>query len=85
MLTLTERVGCHFRGTAVSRAQHNLWRDHGLVVPLAVNIAAQRLLAGDVAGQVAARMAEYAVEPGRLTLEITESVLIADPDRVAGV
>ena len=64
-------------------AQHNVWRDKGLVVPLAVNIAAQRLLAGDFAGQVAARIAEYAIEPGHLTLEITENVLIADPDRVA--
>jgi EAL domain-containing protein (putative c-di-GMP-specific phosphodiesterase class I) len=73
----------HVLGTAL--AQHNVWRDKGLVVPLAVNIAAQRLLAGDFAGQVAARMAEHAIEPGQLTLEITENVLIADPDRVAGI
>jgi EAL domain-containing protein (putative c-di-GMP-specific phosphodiesterase class I) len=50
-----------------------------------VNIAAQRLLAGDFAGQVAARMAEYAIKPGHLTLEITENVLIADPERVATI
>src|SRR5262249_52992028 len=31
----------HVLGTAL--AQHNLWRDKGLIVPLAVNIAAQRL------------------------------------------
>jgi diguanylate cyclase (GGDEF)-like protein len=73
----------HVLGTAL--AQHNLWRDQGLVVPLAVNIAAQRLLAGDFAGQVAARVAEHSIEPGHLTLEITENVLIADPDRVAGI
>jgi diguanylate cyclase len=70
---------------ATALAQHNLWRDKGLVVPLAVNIAAQRLLAGDFAGQVAARMAEYAIQPGHLTLEITENVLIADPERVAKI
>ncbi|HEV2371389.1 MAG TPA: EAL domain-containing protein [Streptosporangiaceae bacterium] len=85
MLILTERVGWPLQWCGGEQGRHHLRRDHGLVVPLAVNIAAQCLLAGHFAGHVAARIAEYAIEPGHLTLEITENVLIADPDRVAGV
>src|SRR5207244_3425044 len=65
--------------------QHDRWRDEGMVLPLAVNVATQCLLADTFADRVAAALARHRAEPGHLTLEITESALIADPDRAAAV
>jgi len=65
--------------------QHDRWRDEGVVLPLAVNVATQCLLADTFADRVAAALARHRAEPGHLTLEITESALIADPDRAAAV
>jgi EAL domain-containing protein (putative c-di-GMP-specific phosphodiesterase class I) len=51
------------------------WRDDGLVVQrLAVNVSLVQFVLGDFADTVRNAVERHGIEPGRLTLEITESV-----------
>jgi diguanylate cyclase (GGDEF)-like protein/PAS domain S-box-containing protein len=52
---------------------------------LSVNLSAKQLQHESIVEDVAEILAESGLEPGCLTLEITESVLIADPDAAAKV
>ena len=65
--------------------QHRAWRDGGLVLPIAVNVAANCLLDDAFPEQVAGLLEEYGMAPGLLTLEITESAMITDQTRAAGI
>ena len=49
-------------------------------VAVAVNLSARQLMRGDVAHLVARTLRRTGIEPGCLTLEITETVLIDEPD-----
>jgi len=62
--------------------QHREWLADGMRVPVAVNIATRCLLDPDFPARVRDLLAEHEVSADQLTLEITESALIADP--VAG-
>jgi diguanylate cyclase (GGDEF)-like protein len=64
-------------------AQITRWRAMGLDVPVAVNVSARDVHSPGFAGAVAARLARYHVPPGSLQLEITEHVLLEDPQRAA--
>jgi len=57
------------------------WEDGGAPVSIAVNLAAPNLLDRDVAPDVARALARRGVAPERLTLEITEGVIMADSGR----
>jgi diguanylate cyclase (GGDEF)-like protein len=57
------------------------WRDSGHDLSVAVNLSAANLLDGDLGEHVKASLAEYGLPGGVLRLEITEDVLMADPDR----
>ncbi|MGW7359177.1 putative bifunctional diguanylate cyclase/phosphodiesterase [Streptomyces sp. NPDC054802] len=59
------------------------WRAQGLEVPVAVNVSPRDVHAPGFAGAVAARLARHGVPPGALQLEITEHVLLEDPQRAA--
>ena len=48
---------------------------------VAVNISARHLLHGDLVAEVAVALAEAGLEPAALTLELTESTLVRDPER----
>jgi EAL domain-containing protein (putative c-di-GMP-specific phosphodiesterase class I) len=61
--------------------QHRKWKRTGRLLPVAVNIATRSLLDPGFPDRVAAMLAEHAVAPGQLTLEITESALITDATR----
>jgi len=54
-------------------------------VPVAVNVATRRLLDTAFPDRVAELLAEYDAAAGDLTLEITESTVIADPPRTMAV
>ncbi len=61
--------------------QMNAWDAEGVCdLPVAVNVSARQLSEGGFAEQVAKIIAESNVKPQRLELEITESLLIDDPD-----
>ncbi|MFJ1736442.1 putative bifunctional diguanylate cyclase/phosphodiesterase [Streptomyces sp. NPDC088254] len=59
------------------------WRSQGLDVPVAVNVSPRDVHTPGFAGSVAARLARHGVPAGSLQLEITEHVLLEDPQRAA--
>ncbi|MFI8951849.1 putative bifunctional diguanylate cyclase/phosphodiesterase [Streptomyces sp. NPDC053750] len=59
------------------------WRSQGLFVPVAVNVSPRDVHTPGFAGAVAARLARHGVPAGALQLEITEHVLLEDPQRAA--
>ncbi|MGW5235210.1 putative bifunctional diguanylate cyclase/phosphodiesterase [Streptomyces nodosus] len=59
------------------------WRAQGLRVPVAVNVSPRDVHTPGFAGAVAARLARHGVPAGALQLEITEHVLLEDPQRAA--
>ncbi|AXK37451.1 bifunctional diguanylate cyclase/phosphodiesterase [Streptomyces armeniacus] len=67
--------------TALEQVAH--WRRNGLTVPVAVNVSPRDVHSPGFAGAVAARLARHGVPPGALQLEITEHVLLEDPQRAA--
>ncbi|GAA4569646.1 cyclic Di-GMP phosphodiesterase RmdB [Actinocorallia cavernae] len=59
------------------------WRSGGIRVPVAVNVSPRDVHTPGFAGSVAARLARHGVPAGALQLEITEHVLLEDPQRAA--
>ncbi|WP_070194968.1 putative bifunctional diguanylate cyclase/phosphodiesterase [Streptomyces oceani] len=59
------------------------WWSDGLTVPVAVNVSPRDVHSPGFAGAVAARLARHGVPPGALQLEITEHVLLEEPQRAA--
>jgi EAL domain-containing protein (putative c-di-GMP-specific phosphodiesterase class I) len=66
-----------------SLAQRRAWRDEGLEIDLAVNVAGRDLADGRFPDEVAHALAEHRVDPSWLELEITESVLLSDRVRTS--
>ncbi|MEU0371620.1 bifunctional diguanylate cyclase/phosphodiesterase [Streptomyces sp. NPDC006283] len=64
-------------------AQVAKWRAQGLHVPVAVNVSPRDVHTPGFAGAVAARLARHGVPAAALQLEITEHVLLEDPQRAA--
>ncbi|MFC9175510.1 MULTISPECIES: bifunctional diguanylate cyclase/phosphodiesterase [unclassified Streptomyces] len=64
-------------------AQVARWRAQGLFVPVAVNVSPRDVHTPGFAGGVAARLARHGVPAAALQLEITEHVLLEDPQRAA--
>ncbi|WP_237657656.1 sensor domain-containing phosphodiesterase [Cronobacter dublinensis] len=54
------------------------WQAHGIMLPLSVNVSSLQLLNRDLVQTMLQRLARYAIAPGTLTLEMTESQRIAD-------
>ncbi|WP_379654899.1 putative bifunctional diguanylate cyclase/phosphodiesterase [Pseudoxanthomonas sp. UC19_8] len=62
------------------------WHEAGLThLSVAVNVSALQLQRGDLADVVARVLAEAGVNPSRLELELTESVLMANPEQSSSV
>ena len=60
------------------------WRAEGFELGMAVNISTRNLLDEALPPMVAAALARHGVPASSLTLEITESTIIADPARTVG-
>jgi diguanylate cyclase (GGDEF)-like protein len=58
------------------------WSAAGLHLRAALNVSVRDLHTGEIADQIADRLARYGLSPERLQLEITEGALMADPRRV---
>ncbi len=61
--------------------QQREWKDKGIDTRVAVNLSARHLMDEGCAAQVELLLATHGVAPSALELEITESAIIADPDR----
>jgi diguanylate cyclase len=62
--------------------QCRAWLDRGWRLPVAVNVSANCFLDRSFADNVRAILNHYRVAPQLLTLEITETTIVSDPDRV---
>ncbi|WP_410813152.1 putative bifunctional diguanylate cyclase/phosphodiesterase [Micromonospora sp. 067-2] len=58
------------------------WSAAGIGLRAALNVSVRDLHTGEIADQIAERLARYQVPAERLQLEITEGALMADPRRV---
>ena len=61
------------------------WRRMGLIMPVSVNLSTRDLQDVRLTDTIESALSEASVPPGMLEIEITESVLAADPDRAHDV
>jgi EAL domain-containing protein (putative c-di-GMP-specific phosphodiesterase class I) len=66
-------------------AQAAVWRGRGLDLRMSVNLSASNLLDAALPGRVAGLLQEHGLPTESLVLEVTESVLLTDPDRSLAV
>ncbi|KQQ32364.1 hypothetical protein ASF61_15085 [Duganella sp. Leaf126] len=60
-------------------AQLAAWRDQGLaLLPVSINVSPRQFGYGSVAAQLARHLADHALAPALLEVEITESAMVAD-------
>ncbi|HEV7666127.1 MAG TPA: EAL domain-containing protein [Chloroflexota bacterium] len=65
--------------------QCRVWRDNGLVMPVAVNLSMRNLHESDLVETITAALAASQLPSSALELEITESSLMVYPDLALGV
>ena len=58
-----------------------VWRTHGLPLSIAVNVSARDLCGGELADRVEASLQAHGIAADLLHLEVTESALLAEPER----
>jgi diguanylate cyclase (GGDEF)-like protein len=61
------------------------WRELGLHLGMSVNLSARNLLDPELAAQIQSLLREHGVAPTQLTVEVTESATMADPERAVTV
>ena len=66
-------------------AQCRAWQDDGLQLGVAVNLSVRNLYDPSFSDEVARLLDRWGIEPHMLELEITESVIMADPMRATAV
>ena len=84
-IPVAEHSGLMYRLTDVviemALLQTAAWQRAGMTVPMAVNVSFRDLLDPDFTQRLTHRLDAFGLDPGLLTLEITERVLTADMDR----
>ena len=61
--------------------RHDWQRPHATGIDMSVNVSAHQFMAGGFADTVASVLATISTDPGQLTLEVTETVLVRDERR----
>jgi EAL domain-containing protein (putative c-di-GMP-specific phosphodiesterase class I) len=61
------------------------WEENGIVLPVSVNCSARNLLEEDLPEALENALQRHRLPPDRLTLEVTETILIEDPERALEV
>jgi len=61
--------------------QIRAWHDRGLMLKMAVNMSGRTLFDNDVVGRIESLLGAAGVDPHWLTVEVTESSVMADQDR----
>jgi len=62
--------------------QQRKWQDEGISVPVSINISSRQFSANDLLADVTHALAKTGCDPKMIELEITESILIDEPDTV---
>ncbi|HXN03278.1 MAG TPA: EAL domain-containing protein [Candidatus Acidoferrum sp.] len=65
--------------------QFREWDDRGLTLPMAINLTASILDDNDFPVELCAALEAGCVSPAGIALELTESVVMAKPDRTMGI
>lgn len=65
--------------------QCRAWKDRGLDISVAVNESMRNLHDPELPQRLRALLAQYGLAPGDVTIEITESMIMADPQRALQV
>ena len=65
--------------------QARAWQDEGIEVPIAINLAAANILDAALPDAVAERLAHHGVPGHRLTCELSEHTVMADPRRATEI
>jgi diguanylate cyclase (GGDEF)-like protein/PAS domain S-box-containing protein len=65
--------------------QHMQWRTQKLDLSIAVNLSARNLIDDRIVEQIERCIRDYALAPGALELEITETTLMHDPERAVAL
>jgi diguanylate cyclase (GGDEF)-like protein len=66
-------------------AQLVRWGERGICLRMSVNLSARNLLDPELPGQIFELLRRHRVSAGQLTVEVTESATMADPERAVGV
>ncbi len=61
--------------------QYADWREQGVTVGISYNLSPRQMWTKHLAEKLLGKLANYDVEPSAITIEITESTAMADPDR----
>ena len=61
--------------------QDAMWRAEGLTLEISFNLSPRQLWQTDVVDKILARLEPSGMDPARLTVEITESTAMTDPER----
>jgi EAL domain-containing protein (putative c-di-GMP-specific phosphodiesterase class I) len=61
-----------------SVVQCRRWRDHGLDVPVSVNLSPDLLIDGDIAGRIEAKVRGYDLPAHRVVIEVSEAAVAHD-------
>jgi diguanylate cyclase (GGDEF)-like protein/PAS domain S-box-containing protein len=65
--------------------QDRVWREQGLELDISFNLSPRQLWQDDVADRIVTPILESGMDPTRVTVEITESTAMTDPDRTLGM
>ncbi len=65
--------------------QDALWRAEGLSLEISFNLSPRQLWQPDVVDKVISRLEPAGMDPARLTVEITESTAMTDPERTQAI
>lgn len=85
-IPLAERIGLirpltHWMLNAAAH-QGDIWRAAGLHVPMAINLSIHNLLERDLVDRMNRILSQLGMQTGLLQLEVTESAIMKDPERV---
>lgn len=65
--------------------QSRAWRDQGLCLDVAVNLSARDLMDDDLPVYISDALRSYRIDPGQLTIEVTESAVMRDLEKCISV
>ena len=82
-MSLLEPIGDWVLGALAQQVLE--WREAGLEPHVSFNVSPRQLHRPDFAEELAARLEELAIDPSWLTMELTESATLREPERIGPI